>query len=202
MVGNAQAGLAQHQGVIGAIPNQVVTEDLHLVPTTDNGHVVADPDRDLLKLAVVERHHRTGNVGLGLVKGVGLKRGAIASSIAHDSHNIIVIGADDDEMRAAVTAIADMGGGQVVVAGGEVRRQHVVVVRQERTAREALVPVGAEHEVVHHQLAVVAEQLVERTGAVFGVEDVVRLDADPRQRPATAGEVRSLSSRSATVVAR
>jgi adenine deaminase len=107
--------------VIGAIPNQVVTQDLRLAPTTDNGHVVADPDRDLLKLAVVERHHRTGNVGLGLVTGVGLKRGAIASSIAHDSHNIIVVGTDDDEMRAAVTAIAEMGGGQVVVAGGKIQ---------------------------------------------------------------------------------
>jgi adenine deaminase len=107
--------------VIGAIPDQVVTEDLRMVPTTDNGQVIADPDRDLLKVAVVERHHGSGKVGLGLVKGVGLKRGAIASSVAHDSHNIIVVGTDDDEMRAAVVAVADMGGGQVVVAGGEAR---------------------------------------------------------------------------------
>jgi adenine deaminase len=107
--------------VIGAIPDQVVTEDLRLVPTTDNGHVVADPARDLLKVAVVERHHSTGNVGLGLVKGVGLSQGAIASSIAHDSHNIVVVGAEDDEMRTAVAAVADMGGGQVVVASGKVQ---------------------------------------------------------------------------------
>ena len=106
--------------VIGVIPEQIVTEDLRLEPTTENGYVVSDPARDLLKMAVVERHHGTGNVGLGLVKGVGLKRGAIASSVAHDSHNIVVIGASDDEMRAAVAAIVEMGGGQVVVADGEV----------------------------------------------------------------------------------
>jgi adenine deaminase len=107
--------------VIGAIPDQVITEDLRLEPTVEDGRVVSDPARDLLKMAVVERHHGTGNVGLGLVRGVGLKRGAIASSVAHDSHNIVVIGASEAEMRAAVAAIAGMGGGQVAVSDGEVR---------------------------------------------------------------------------------
>jgi adenine deaminase len=107
--------------VIGAIPEQVITEDRRLEPTVEDGRVLSDPARDLLKMAVVERHHGTGNVGLGLVQGVGLKRGAIASSVAHDSHNIVVIGASDDEMRAAVTAIAEMGGGQVAVSGGQVQ---------------------------------------------------------------------------------
>ncbi len=107
--------------VIGVIPEQVVTEDLWMEPTRKDGTVISDPARDLLKIAVVERHHRTGNIGLGLVSGVGLKRGAIASSVAHDSHNIVVIGASDDEMRAAVAAVAEMGGGQVVIAGGEVQ---------------------------------------------------------------------------------
>ncbi len=107
--------------VIGAFPEQVITEDRRLEPTIEDGCVLSDPARDLLKMAVVERHHGTGNVGLGLVQGVGLKRGAIASSVAHDSHNIVVIGASDDEMRAAVAAIADMGGGLVVVAEGQVQ---------------------------------------------------------------------------------
>jgi adenine deaminase len=107
--------------VIGTIPDQVVTEALRLAPTVENGRVVSDPGRDLLKMAVVERHHGTGNVGLGLVKGTGLKQGAIGSSVAHDSHNLVVIGASDEEMRAAVAAIAGMGGGLVVVAGGQVR---------------------------------------------------------------------------------
>ena len=106
--------------VIGIVPEQVVTEELNLEPATEDGRVVSDPDRDILKIAVVERHHGTGNVGLGLVKGAGLGRGAIASSVAHDSHNIVAIGVTDDDMRAAVAAVADMGGGQVVYAGGRV----------------------------------------------------------------------------------
>jgi adenine deaminase len=107
--------------VIGVIPEQVVTEALRLRPTTDGGFVVSDPERDLLKIAVVERHHGTGNVGLGLVQGVGLQRGAIASSVAHDSHNIVVVGTSDQEMKAAVAAVVEMAGGQVVLAGGEVQ---------------------------------------------------------------------------------
>ena len=107
--------------VIGVIPGQVVTEDRRLVPTVAEGAVVADPTRDLLKIAVVERHRGTGNVGLGLVQGFGLQRGAIASSVAHDSHNIVVIGATDADMRAAVAAVVEMGGGQVVVAEGKVQ---------------------------------------------------------------------------------
>jgi adenine deaminase len=107
--------------VIGVIPEQVITEDLGLEPTVQDGEVVSDPSRDLLKIAVVERHRGTGNVGLGLVKGMGLQQGAIASSVAHDSHNIVMVGASDSDMRAAVAAIAEMGGGQVVVAGGQIR---------------------------------------------------------------------------------
>lgn len=106
--------------VIGVIPDQVVTADLRLMPATAGGLVVADPAADVLKIAVVERHHGSGQVGLGLVRGLGLKRGALASSVAHDSHNIVVTGASDDDMRAAVAAIAELGGGQVAVAGGQV----------------------------------------------------------------------------------
>jgi adenine deaminase len=72
-------------------------------------------------MAVVERHRNTGNVGLGFVKGFGLRKGAVASSVAHDSHNIVVVGADDADMRAAVEAVAEMRGGQVVVADGQVK---------------------------------------------------------------------------------
>ena len=109
-----------HARVIGVPLNQVGTDDLRMEAATRDGYVVSDPERDVLKIAVVERHHATGNVGLGLVQGVGLKHGAIASSTAHDSHNIVVVGANDDDMRAAVQAIVDMGGGQVVVADGGV----------------------------------------------------------------------------------
>ena len=112
----AGEGLAR---VIGVPLDQIGTDNLCMEVAAENGYVVSDPERDVLKIAVVERHHATGNVGLGLVKGFGLKHGAIASSVAHDSHNIVVVAANDDDMRAAVMAIIDMGGGQVVVAGGE-----------------------------------------------------------------------------------
>jgi adenine deaminase len=107
--------------VIGVIPDQVVTEDLRLLPTTSGGQVISDPERDLLKMAVIERHRGTGDAGLGLVRGMGLQRGAIASSVAHDSHNLILVGASDEDMRLALRAVVDMGGGQAVVADGEVR---------------------------------------------------------------------------------
>jgi adenine deaminase len=107
--------------VIGVIPGQVGTQDLRVEPKAQDGLVLTDPEKDILKIAVVERHHGTGNAGLGLVKGVGLKRGAMASTVAHDSHNIVVIGCSDGDMRSAIDALADMGGGQVVVSDGELR---------------------------------------------------------------------------------
>ena len=107
--------------VIGIIPNEIVTEHLIEVAKVENGNVVADVDRDILKIAVVERHKGTGNVGVGFVKGIGLKRGAMASSVAHDSHNIIVVGTNDEDMELAVRKIVEMNGGLVVVVSGEVK---------------------------------------------------------------------------------
>ena len=83
--------------------------------------MVADPARDLAKLAVVERHHATGRVGAGLVRGFGLQRGAFASTVAHDAHNIVVVGADDESMAACVERLAELGGGIAVADGGTVR---------------------------------------------------------------------------------
>lgn len=106
--------------VIGVVPDQIVTRALSLTPPVRDGHAVADASRDLAKLAVIERHGRSGNVGVGLVQGMGLQRGAIASTVAHDSHNIIVCGMNDGDMVAAAQAVAAMGGGFAVVAGGNV----------------------------------------------------------------------------------
>ncbi|MGQ9668021.1 MAG: adenine deaminase, partial [Anaerolineae bacterium] len=106
--------------VIGIVPDQIITRSLRLEPKVEAGQITADVSRDMLKIAVVERHHATGNVGVGLVQGMGLKRGAIASSVAHDSHNIVVVGADDRSMRRAVRGVAEMGGGQVVADEEEV----------------------------------------------------------------------------------
>ncbi len=105
--------------VIGLIPDQIVTRNLVMPVKTENGLAVADVERDMLKLAVVERHHASGNVGLGFVQGFGLQRGALASSVAHDSHNIVVVGTNDADMMAATIQIARMQGGQCVVADGE-----------------------------------------------------------------------------------
>ncbi len=109
--------------VIGLVPDQVVTELLVEEPTVLDGVAVADPARDLVKIAVVERHLGTGRVGLGFVRGSGLQRGALASTVAHDAHNIVVVGVSDDDMARAVTRLAELGGGIVAVAGGAVRAE-------------------------------------------------------------------------------
>ncbi len=106
--------------VITLIENEITTGEEHHIPLVEGDNVVADTTRDILKIAVVERHKATGNVGVGFVEGFGLKRGALASSVAHDSHNIVVVGARDEEMETAVKAVIDMGGGLAVVDGEEV----------------------------------------------------------------------------------
>jgi adenine deaminase len=105
--------------VIGIVPGQIVTEKLSVEPRVEDGLAVSDTEHDILKMAVVERHTASGNVGLGFVRGMGLRRGAIASSVAHDSHNVIVVGVNDDDMRAAVIEIARMNGGAVVMDDGQ-----------------------------------------------------------------------------------
>lgn len=102
------------------MPDQIFTRSLQLLPKIRDGKVVSDTDRDILKMSVVERHKTTGNVGLGLVQGFGLRSGALATSVAHDSHNIAAVGATDEDMLAAVRAIEQMGGGLVAVAEGKV----------------------------------------------------------------------------------
>lgn len=106
--------------VIGLVPGQIVTESLIDEPTHRAGEVVADPGRDLAKIAVVERHLGTGRVGLGLVRGFGLQRGALGSTVAHDAHNVVVVGMSDASMAFAVRRLANIGGGIVVVDGAEV----------------------------------------------------------------------------------
>ncbi len=109
----------RYHPVIGIIPGQIVTEKRELEPLIENGQVVPDLDRDLLKLIVVERHQGTGNIGKGLVQGVGLKRGALATSVGHDSHNIIAVGTTDADLYAAVKEVERLGGGLVAMADGE-----------------------------------------------------------------------------------
>lgn len=106
--------------LIGLIPGQLTTREEFDRALIQNGLVVSDPARDVLKMAVIERHHATGNVGLGFVRGFKLKSGAIGSSVGHDSHNILVVGTNDDDMLSAARAIASMQGGFVAVDKGQV----------------------------------------------------------------------------------
>jgi adenine deaminase len=102
--------------VIGLVPGQIVTQSLvEELPSGD-----ADPDRDLAKIAVIERHLGTGRIGRGFVRGFGLQRGALASTFSHDAHNIVVVGVSDHEMAAAVRRLVELGGGLVVVDGQDV----------------------------------------------------------------------------------
>lgn len=106
--------------VIGLIENQLVTEERILPATVRDGLVIAEPVRDLLKMAVIDRHRDSGAQGVGFIQGIGLRSGALAGTVAHDHHNLVVIGADDDSMLAAARAVAEMGGGLVVANGSEI----------------------------------------------------------------------------------
>ena len=106
--------------VIELVPGQIVTGHGQDAASIRAGLATADPGRDLLKLVVVDRYSGRGQTGVGFTRGFGLKRGALASSVAHDSHNIIAVGADDADLKAAVSAVAEMGGGSVVAAGGRI----------------------------------------------------------------------------------
>ncbi len=113
------AGYSGSARVIGMIPDQIVTDDLTIEVAARDGAIVADTERDVLKLAVVERYGR-GRVGLALLHGLGLKAGAMASSVAHDAHNIVVAGTNDADMALAVREIERMQGGLVITRDGAV----------------------------------------------------------------------------------
>jgi adenine deaminase len=106
--------------VIGVAPGEIVTRALVDEPAIRDGEAVAEPKRDLTKVAVIERHTGSGRLGLGFVRGFGLRHGALASTHAHDAHNLVVIGVDDADMAAAAARLAEIGGGQVAVRGGTV----------------------------------------------------------------------------------
>ena len=106
--------------VIEAIEGQIVTRQLTVRPAILAGRVAADIENDILKIAVVERHGKSGRVGLGLIKGFNLKAGAIAGSVSHDSHNVVAVGAGDRDILLAVEHIGEMNGGLAAVAGGKV----------------------------------------------------------------------------------
>jgi len=109
--------------VIEVVPDQIVTRQVLVKPRTESGQVVPDLERDLLKLVVVERHYATGNVGVGFVRGFKLRSGALASTVAHDAHNLVVVGTNDADIACAIEALVRMQGGQVAVSDGQVRAE-------------------------------------------------------------------------------
>ena len=114
-------GHAGDVSIIGIEPEQITTLHLTEAAPLVDGQIVPDVSRDLLKLVVVERHHASGRVGVALVKGFGLKRGAIASTVAHDAHNLVIAGTNDADILRAIEAINELGGGFALVVDGQVR---------------------------------------------------------------------------------
>lgn len=106
--------------VMSIMPGQIITEQALVKPKVVQALVQADPDNDVAKVAVFERHHGTGTSHLGLVRGLGLRAGALASTVAHDAHNLIVVGIDDQDMLLAVETLKECGGGHVCVRDGQV----------------------------------------------------------------------------------
>lgn len=116
----AARGSGPSTPVIGVVPGRIITERRQASLPFADGQRRADPGQDVAKVAVVERHGRNGNIGVGFVHGFGLQRGAIASTVGHDSHNICVVGTDDGDMAVAVNRLSEIQGGFVVAEGGRV----------------------------------------------------------------------------------
>lgn len=122
--GSIDLSIAAQPGKVRVLATEagsVLTRERHVVPAVREGVVVSDVAADLLKIACLERHGRGGGIGLGLVSGFGLRRGALASTVGHDHHNLLVVGCEDDDMRLACRRLAEIGGGFIAVADGEVR---------------------------------------------------------------------------------
>ncbi|MBU0686310.1 MAG: adenine deaminase [Candidatus Margulisbacteria bacterium] len=114
--------------VIEVVPAQITTKSRTVLVHEESGYALPDIGTDILKLAVVERHRATGRIGIGFVKGFGLKKGAVAQTIAHDSHNIICVGTNDEDMVSAIRRLEKIGGGIVVVLGGLVMAELPLVI--------------------------------------------------------------------------
>jgi adenine deaminase len=116
----AASGSAARVRAIGMVAGELATEHRVVEAPVVGGEVRADPGLDLAKAASIERHGGPGTIGVGFVQGLGLQRGAVASTVAHDNHNLLVVGMDDDDMLAAVARLRETGGGMVAVDGGRV----------------------------------------------------------------------------------
>ncbi|GAB4487723.1 MAG: adenine deaminase [Anaerolineales bacterium] len=185
--------------VIGVIENQAPTRHLRLQLTPENGEIRSSlftrhPSPDIAKVALVERHHATGGVQVALVSGFGLKaRCAIATTVAHDSHHMIVVGTDESCMAQAANRLAETGGGQVVVKDGEIigevtlpiaglmSNEHVeTVARQAETVLAGFAACGSELNSPNMQMALLALVVIpELRISDKGLVDVTKFDFVP-----------------------
>lgn len=147
----------QKAWVIGVVPGRIITEKIAADVQTEDGFFVSDPENDQVKMVVCERHHQTGSIGAGIVSGLGLKRGAIASTVARDSHNLVVAGTNDEDMLLAIEEAERMQGGLVIVEGGKVLASvplRVGGIMSEKPYEEVIEELHA----LHEQLATLAEE--------------------------------------------
>ena len=151
--------------VIRAIAGELLTEE-HICEMDFEKHNGIDTERDIIKVAVCERHHMSGHIGLGFIEGLGIKNGAIASSVSHDSHNLIIAGSDANDMAAAGNAVAEMGGGLAVVQNGKVIAKMALPIAGLMSEFDA-VTVAEENSKVR--------QAVQRIGAAEGIEPFMNL---------------------------
>jgi adenine deaminase len=179
--------------VIGLIPSQIVTEATVDELTVADGLAVADADRDLAKIAVIERHHGSGRIGLGFVRGFGLERGAFGSTFSHDAHNIVVVGMNDDDMLRVVQRLAELRGGVVVVEDRGIRAElplpiagllsdapAATVVEQSLSCLRALEALGCTFEGPVQMLAFLALSVIPKLKLTDqGLVDVDRFEIVP-----------------------
>jgi adenine deaminase len=170
--------------VIRLVSDQIVTTTWLTQPKIERKQVVADIDRDILKLAVIERHRRSGRIGLGLVAGFGMKKGALASTVAHDSHNIIVVGTNDKDMLAAAKRLVAIGGGFVAAAKGKIAAEVPLAIA-------GLMSAGPAEEVVSQTNAIlkVAHNWGVRIGNPFAALSFLALPVIPELKLTDKGLV-------------
>jgi adenine deaminase len=170
---------------VEVIPGQIVTRAIAVEPAIAGDQAVVDVERDLLKLVCVERHHATGRVGVGYVRGFGLRRGALASSIAHDAHNIVAVGVDDWDLLAAISTVAELEGGLAAVRDGELIAQLPLPIGGILSDRP-LSEVAADY----HRLEMTAAEFGSTLPSPFGLLAFMALSVIPEARVTDRGFLR------------
>ncbi|CAN5176079.1 adenine deaminase [soil metagenome] len=169
---------------VGITDGQIVTRLLGVEPKVQGDEAIVDLERDLLKLVCVERHHATGNVGVGYIQGFGLKRGALASSIAHDAHNIVAVGVNDADIQLAVETVAATQGGLAAVTGGEIIAQMALPIAGILSDKPL-----EETAALYHQLEETARGLGSTLSSPFGLLAFMALSVIPEARVTDQGFV-------------